>query len=130
RKFTAAQIASEMFLLDPTEMGYPVEGSSLTYANQEHRNTRRVQVTYLPWITRLERFLTGLLPTGEFVKFNVGGLLRGDTKTRFDAYRVALGPDAPFMDVDQVRELEDWAPLRGVEDTSDDRDVARGLSVA
>ena len=112
RKFTAAQIASEMFLIDPTEMGYPVEGSSITYANLEQRNARKVQVTFLPWIRRLENFLSSLLPQPQYVKFNVDALLRGDTKTRFDAYRVALGPNVPFMDVDQVRELEDWPALR------------------
>lgn len=111
RKFTAAQIASEMFLIDPTEMGYPVEGSSLTYANLEQRNARKVQVTFLPWIRRIENFLSALLPQPQYVKFNVDALLRGDTKTRFDAYRVALGPDIPFMGVDQVRELEDWPAL-------------------
>ena len=59
---TAAEIAAQMFQIDPAEMGLPVQGTSLTYANLEQRNARKVQVTFLPWITRLESFLTGVLP--------------------------------------------------------------------
>lgn len=111
RKFTASEICSQMFQIDPAEMGLPVEGSSLTYANLEQRNARKVQVTFLPWITRLEAALTSVLPRPQYVKLNVNALLRGDTKTRFEAYRVALGPNVPFMVPDEARELEDWEPL-------------------
>jgi len=111
RKFTASQIASQMFLIDPAEMGLPVDGSSLTYANLEQRNARKVQVTFLPWLVRLERALSAELAAPRYVKFNVGGLLRGDMKTRFDSYRVALGPDVPFMEPNEARAFEDWQPL-------------------
>lgn len=109
RKFTASQIASEMFLIDPSEMGLPVEGSSLTYANLEQRNARKVQVTFLPWIVRLERALTALLPRPQYVKFNVNGLLRGDMKTRFDSY--AVGITNGFMTPNEARGFEDWESL-------------------
>lgn len=111
RKFTASEIAAEMFLIDPSEMGLPVDGSSLTYANLEQRNARKVQVTFLPWITRLERFCSSILPRPQYVKLNVNSLLRGDTKTRFDAYAVAIKNE--FMVPNEARELEDWAPLPG-----------------
>ena len=109
RKFTAAQIAAEMFLIDPSEMGYPVEGASLTYANLEQRNARKVQVTFLPWITRLEAFLTTLTPRGQYVKLNVNGLLRGDMKTRYDSY--AVGISNGFLTVTEARESEDRGPI-------------------
>ena len=111
RGFTASQIAAEMFLIDPAEMGLPVNGTSLTYANLEQRNARKVQVTFLPWIVRLEQLINSLLPAPRYVKLNVNALLRGDTKTRFDAYRVALGPNVPFMEANEARHLEDWGDL-------------------
>lgn len=41
--------------------------------------------------------------------FDTKELLKGDMKTRFDAYKTAL--DANFMQVDEVRYAEDLAPL-------------------
>jgi HK97 family phage portal protein len=111
RKFTASEIASQMFQIDPAEMGLPVDGSSLTYANLEQRNARKVQVTFLPWITRLETALTSMLPRPQYVKLNVNGLLRGDTKTRFEAYGVGI--DKKFILPNEARDFEDWAPIDG-----------------
>jgi phage portal protein BeeE len=100
-----------MFQIDPAEMGLPVDGSSLTYANLEQRNARKVQVTFLPWITRLETALTSMLPRPQYVKLNVNGLLRGDTKTRFEAYGVGI--DKKFILPNEARDFEDWAPIDG-----------------
>ncbi len=107
--FTASEIAGQMFLIDPSEMGLPVEGKSLTYANLTERNERRVQVTFLPWIVRLELALSSLLPKGEYVKINTDGLLRGSTKTRWDTYKI--GVDLGALEVGEVRALEDLPPL-------------------
>lgn len=109
RGFTAAEIAGQMFLIDPSDLGIGVTGSSLTYANITERNLRRVQVTFLPWIVRLERALSSLLPAGRYVKVNVNGLLRGDMKTRFESYKIGLDED--FLQRDEVRAWEELAPL-------------------
>lgn len=109
RGYTAAEIAGQMFLIDPSEMGLPVEGKSLTYTNQEERNNRKVQVTFLPWLVRLERALSSLLPRGQYVKLNVDGLLRGDMKTRYQSY--ATGITGQFMVPNEARALEDLPPL-------------------
>lgn len=47
-----------------------------------------------------------------FCEFVTAGLERGDLKTRFDAYRVALGRagEAPWMAVDEIRRLENLPP--------------------
>lgn len=119
RKFTAAQIAGLMFRIDPPELGIPVEGTSLTYTNQEQRNIRKVQVTFLPWIIRLETAISALLPQPRYVKFNVDGLLRGDVKTRFETYKIASDINAaaaelgepPVLLTSEMRELEDFEPL-------------------
>ena len=107
RQFTAAEISGQMFLVDPTELGIGVQGQSLTYANQEQRNTRFVRVSLLPWIVRLEAALSALLAQPRYVKFNVNGLLRGDLKTRYESYQIGLNPQAPFLDVSEVRDWEE-----------------------
>lgn len=109
RGFTAAEIAGQMFLIDPADLGIGVEGTSLTYANLQERNLRRVQVTFLPWIVRLEMAYNSLLPDGEFAKLNVNGLLRGDMKTRFETYKTGTEIDA--LTIDEVRAWEDLPPL-------------------
>ncbi len=109
RGFTAAEIAAQMFLIDPADLGIAVQGSSLTYANISERNLRRVQVTFLPWIVRLERALSSLMPTGQYVKFNLGGLLRGDMKTRFETYKI--GKEIDVLLDDEIREWEELPPL-------------------
>lgn len=111
RRFTAAEICAQLFLLDPSNLGIGVEGSSLTYANLEQRGIQLVQVTGLPFFVRLEELFTRLSPRPQYTKFNVAGLMRADTTARYAAYRVALDPAAPFMTVDQVRALEEWGPM-------------------
>jgi HK97 family phage portal protein len=109
RGFNASLIAAQVYLIDPAEIGLPVPGTSLTYTNQEERSIRKVQVTFLPWIVRLENLVTSLLPAGEYAKLNVSSLLRSDTKARFEAYGTGLEHD--FITVDEVRALEDLPPL-------------------
>ena len=47
-----------------------------------------------------------------FAEFNVSGLLRGDIKSRYAAYRIALGGNQlpGFMDIDEIRKLENLEP--------------------
>jgi HK97 family phage portal protein len=109
RQFTDAQIAGEMFLIDPSELGIPVSGTSLTYGNLTERGTRRVQVTFLRWIVRVEEALSALLPPGVFVKINTNALLRGDTKTRYEGYKIGLDED--FILAEEIRAWEELPPL-------------------
>jgi HK97 family phage portal protein len=114
RKFTSAEIAGQMFMIDPTELGIGIEGSSLTYANLEQRNTRFVRVTLLPWIVRLEKALSDLLAQPRYVKFNLGALLRGDLQTRYAAYAVGIG--AGFLEPNEARDWEDLPPMDDMPD--------------
>jgi HK97 family phage portal protein len=122
RKFTSAEIAGQMFMIDPTELGIGIEGSSLTYANLEQRNTRFVRVTLLPWIVRLEKALSDLLAQPRYVKFNLGALLRGDLQTRYAAYAVGIG--AGFLEPNEARDWEDLPPMEDTPDVPDDSEVA------
>lgn len=50
--------------------------------------------------------------TARFCEFVTAGLERGDIKTRFEAYRVALGRagEAPWMRPSEIRDLENLSP--------------------
>lgn len=109
RQYTAAEIAGQMFLVDPSELGIGVTGTALQYGNLTERGTRRVQVTFLRWIVRVEDALSSLLPPDAFVKINVNGLLRGDTKTRYEGYKIGLDED--FIQVEEIRAWEELSPL-------------------
>jgi len=70
-----------------------------------------VVYTLRPWIVRLERALSELVPGAGYVRFNVEGLLRGNTKSRFDAYAVAR--QWGWLSVNDIRDLEDLDPVTG-----------------
>jgi HK97 family phage portal protein len=111
RRYTDAQIAGQMFRVDPTMLGIGIDGTSLTYSNLEQRGTHFVQHTLLPWIVRLERTLSTLLPRGQTIKFNVNGFLRADLSTRYASYKTAAEIQAitgeSLLTVDEMRDLED-----------------------
>jgi HK97 family phage portal protein len=119
RQWTAAEIAAQVFLLDPADLGIPVDGTSLTYGNLADRNARRVQVALRPWIVRLESFVSTLMAQPRYCKLNVEGLLRGNPSERFALYEIAsrinasaaaLG-QASLMTTAEMREYEDLPPL-------------------
>jgi HK97 family phage portal protein len=111
RRYTDTQIAGQLFKVDPAMLGIPLEGSSTTYRNLEYMGIMLVRTTLLPWIIRLERALTSLLPPGQTCKMNVAGLLRAELKTRFESYEIAsrvferMGQE--LLTVDEMRDFED-----------------------
>lgn len=111
RQWTAAEIAGQVYLVDPSDLGIPVAGTTMNYQNLQDRNTRRVQVTLLPWIVRLERALSSLLASPRFVKFNVDGLLRGSLKNQMDTW--AVGIQNQILVPNEPRAWMDMAPLPG-----------------
>lgn len=115
RRYTDAQIAGQLFRVDPTMLGIPVEGTSLTYNNVESRGIHLARHTLMPWVVRVERALGRLLPGNQFAKMKMDGLQRADLATRYASYQTGLS--AGFLTVDEVRELEDLELLdeQGVE---------------
>ena len=108
-RISLAQIAL-MFGIPAYLLGAPTD--TATYANVESRMIELYQLTLLPWIGRIEAVLDAQFPRGTSVRVEVDGLLRADTKTRYDTYAVAL--DKGILTVDEVRALENRAPLEGV----------------
>lgn len=109
RKFTDSVIAGRIFNIDPTELGIPLDGTTLTYQNAVDRNTRKAEVTFLPWIVRIESGLSSLLPAPRYVKIDLDALKRGDTKTRYETYQIGIS--AGFLTADEARDSEDMPPL-------------------
>lgn len=109
RKFQVAEIA-RIFGVPPHMIG-DVERSTSWGTGIEQQSIGFVVYTLRPWLTRIESALSRLLPRGQYVRFNVEGLLRGDIKSRYEAYRVAR--EGGWMNVDEIRALEDMEPLPG-----------------
>lgn len=86
-------------------------GESLTYANIEQRSLDLLTYSVDPWLVRLERILTELLPAGRNVKFNRNALLRSDLLTRYRAHEIALRNK--MGTVNEARAEEDLPPLEG-----------------
>jgi HK97 family phage portal protein len=95
-------------------------GSSITYANREQRSQDLLAFRLGPAIARRERALSRLTVRGQYVKLNVGGLLRGDLMTRYKSYQIGLTHG--FLTLDEVRALEERAPLTP-EDLADLKDA-------
>jgi HK97 family phage portal protein len=85
-----------------------------TFSNIEHQAIEFVTDSILPrivlWEQELNRSL--LLPRerGEFYfKHNLAGLLRGDTKSRYEAYKIAR--EGGWLSEEEIREFEDMNPV-------------------
>ena len=91
------------------------DGGSVTYANREQRAQDFLNDAVNPWLVRMERSMTDWFPRGKFVKFNTGGFLKSDLKTRFDSYAIATGGQ-PWMKPSEARAFENWQPIPGIDD--------------
>jgi len=107
QRFSVQQVA-RIYRVPPELLGSE-SGNSMTYANIESRDLTLLKYALNPWLTRLERTLTRLLPRGTYCKFNRGQLLETDLLTRYQSYEIGLR--AGFLTIDEVRELEDREPL-------------------
>lgn len=89
--------------------GYEAARGSLTYKNAEQRSMDLLTYAADPWLVRIERLLSKLLPKPRFVKFNRSALVRSDLLTRYQAHEIALRNQ--FETPNEVRELEDMPPV-------------------
>lgn len=92
------------------------ELSRATYSNIEHQSIEAVMDGIRPWVERVEEwtnFDLDLLPAGNFVEFDLEGLLRGDIKTRYEAY--SAGINAGFLMPAEPRRRENLPFVDGTE---------------
>lgn len=89
-----------------------IPGDSSTYANVESRMIELNQFTLMPWIRRIESVLDAEFPAGTSLKIKTQGLMRADTKSRNEAYKIGI--EGGWYTIDEVRAWEDLPPLEGV----------------
>ena len=87
-----------------------------TFSNIEHQSLSFVNYSLIPYLTRIEsRITVGLLDQQDrgkyYAKFNAGGLLRGDLKSRYESY--GRGINWGILSPNDARELEDLNPYDG-----------------
>lgn len=112
KKFSVTDIA-RVFLIPPPML---MELDRATFTNIEHQGIQFVVYTLTAWLRRWEQRLgLDLLDARErdqyYAEFLVDGLLRGDVKTRYEAYASAI--QNGWMSRNEVRDLENRDPVDG-----------------
>ncbi|UTJ05398.1 phage portal protein [Arcobacter roscoffensis] len=92
--------------------------SKSSFNNIQEQSQELVKYTYQPYIIRIEQSINKQLLTKSekqkyYAKFNVEGLLRGDVKTRYEAYNVAR--NGGWMNANEIRAKEEMNPIPGGE---------------
>ncbi len=107
RRFQREEICG-IFRVPPHKVGIL---DKATFSNIEHQGIEWATDGVAPYTARIEAAVlaAGLLESGEHLRFNLGGLLRGDTPARFAAYAIAR--QWGWLSVDEIRSLEDMNPL-------------------
>ena len=111
RKFQVSEVA-RIFNVPP-HMIKDLEKA--TFSNIEQQSLEFVIYTMRPWLTKWEQTIDmTLLQSPEyFAEFSIDALLRGDTKTRFEAYSMAI--NSGWMSRNEVRELENMNRVPGLD---------------
>jgi HK97 family phage portal protein len=119
RKFAVREIA-RLYRVPPHMIG-DLEGT-VTYASIEQQALDFVVHSLRPWIVRLEQALGRVVfrsladrRQGVYARFEVEGLLRGDTKTRNESYAIAR--QNGWLSVNEIRALEDMSAIGPEGDT-------------
>lgn len=115
RKFQVTEIA-RIYRVPPHMLA---DLDRATFSNIEHQSLSFVMHTLMPWLVRHEQAIyRDLLLERErgsyFVKYQVGGLLRGDVTSRYQAY--TTGITNGFLTRNEARELEDLNPIDGLDE--------------
>jgi HK97 family phage portal protein len=106
---------AQLFRIPPYMIGAK-SGDSMTYSNTEMQGIDFVRWSLRRWLIRIEKSLLRdesmfLQQTRFYPEFLVDGLLRADTKNRYESYAIALDPAKGWMTKDEVRDRENLNPL-------------------
>jgi HK97 family phage portal protein len=99
---------ARLYRIPPHLIG-DVERSTSWGTGIEQQTIGFLRYTVRSYLVRIEAAYRRLLPPGQSVRFSVDGFLRGDVKSRYEAYQIAL--NAQIMTRDEVRALEDLPPV-------------------
>lgn len=100
-----------------------------TFSNIEHQSIEYVVDTLSPWLIRWEQSLNASLLTEKeqneyYFEFLVDGLLRGDIKSRYEAY--SRGILAGFLTRNEVRARENLEWIEGLDEPLTPTNMALG----
>lgn len=117
RKFQTNEIA-RIFRVPPHMIG-DVSGSTSWGTGIEQQTMGFVTYSLRSWLVRWEQEINRKLLTAEerkqyFAEFLVDGLLRGDIKTRYDAYAIAR--QNGWLNGNEIRRLENMNPVDGLDE--------------
>jgi len=115
RKFEVTDVA-RWFGVPPHLLG---ELDRATFSNIEHQQIEFVIYTLLAWARRWENEANYKLFSAKerqklFCEFLFDTVMRGDTKTRFEAYRIAV--NTGWMSRNEVRQRENLNPADGLDE--------------
>ena len=111
QKFSVSTICR--FYGVPPEMMAGETAGHEAYTSPEMRSTDFLQYSLRPWLYRIERAVSGLLPRTQKARFNAGAFLRPTLKERYEAHE--SGIRAGWLLRSEVRELEDRPPVAGID---------------
>ena len=110
RKFTVTDIC-RIFRVPPHMIA---DLEKATFSNIEHQSLDFTVHSLRPWLVRWEQSIARDLIVNNrafFAEHNVDGLLRGDLKTRYEAYAIAR--QWGWLSVNEIRRLENKNPVPG-----------------
>jgi len=114
RRFLRSEIAS-LFRV-PLHLIGDLERA--TFSNIEQQSIEFVMHCIRPWAVRFEQALHAAILSDStqqkrtyFVELMLDGLMRGDQKSRYEAYNV--GRNAGFLSVNDIRSFENMNPING-----------------
>jgi HK97 family phage portal protein len=114
RRFLRSEIAS-IFRVPPHLIG---DLDKATFSNIEQQSIEFVTHCIRPWAVRLEQAIHWAILSDSpqqkrsyFVELMLDGLMRGDLKSRYDAYNT--GRNAGFLSVNDIRAFENMNPIDG-----------------
>lgn len=108
-KLSATGVAT-LYGIDPREIGGDAPAGSITYVNDESRALNRAGNAQ-PYVTRLEKAVSAMLPAGTVMKLNMNATVRADIKTRTEVIGAQIKDGR--LSVDEARALEDRGKVPG-----------------
>jgi hypothetical protein len=112
RKFQVTEIA-RIYRVPPHMLA---DLDRATFSNIEQQSINFVTYTLMPWLVRHEKSIYRDLIKPEerkiyYAKYNVEGMLRGDSLSRYQSYQLAI--NNTILTPNEIRELEDRNPVEG-----------------
>lgn len=111
KKYSNIDIGTRIMRVPPYMYG---EMEKSAWANVEQQALDYVVKTLRPWLVRYEQALNSALLSEDergtyFFEHLVDGMLRGDIKSRYEAY--AVGRNNGWLNADEIREFENMNPM-------------------